>query len=522
MSRSAFAPDWLAKRAALTPDRVGLVDWATGAETTYAAWDARATRTARLLVRLGVGKGDLVSVLAGNGPAYLDVLFACNKLGAVLHNLNWRLTPHELRPVVAEAVPRALVYGPDQTASADALREVLGDAPVVAIGERRDGDAAHIAERDAEPNSPLPDPGLGPDDPWAIFYTGGTTGRPKGAVLTHGNLAWNSVNTVTGWGLTADDVAPVQLPLFHVGGPNIFLLPLVHVGGRVVLCRGFDADETFDLVARGGITHLMGVPTTFGMLQAHARWAEAEFSALRLVISGGAPCPMPVMERFWARGVDFKTGYGLTEAAGNNFWLPAADVRRKPGSVGHPLFHVDVCIRRADGTEAEADEVGELLIRGPHVMAGYFRRPDATAEAIRDGWLHTGDLARRDADGCVWIAGREKDLFISGGENVYPAEVESVLHAHPDVAEAAVVPVPHDTWGEVGHAVVVPEPGRALDEADLRAFLAERLAGYKRPHGFTVVEALPKTAIGKLDKTALAAHVRAADLPPSPTHEALS
>ncbi len=521
MSRSDYVPDWLAARAALTPDRVGLVDWATGDETTYAAWNARATRTARLLARLGVGKGDLVSVISGNRPEVVDLLFACNKLGAVLHNLNWRLTPHELRPIVAEAAPRALVYGPDHADRADALRDVLGDAPVVALGDARPGDAARIAERDAEPADALPDPGLVPDDPWAIFYTGGTTGLPKGAVLTHANMAWTSVDTVTGWGLTADDAAPVQLPLFHIGGFNIFLLPLVHVGGRVVLCRGFDADETFDLVARGGITCLMGVPTTFGMLQAHARWAAADFSALRLVISGGAPCPLPVMERFWDRGVPFKTGYGLTEAAGNNFWLPDADVRRKPGSVGHPLFHVGVRIARADGSEAAVDEVGELLIRGPHVMAGYFRRPEATAEALRDGWLWTGDLARRDADGCVWIAGRAKEMFISGGENVYPAEVESALHAHPAVAEAALIAVPDARWGEVGHAFVVPEPGRDFDPDALRAFLADRLAGYKRPHGFTLVDALPTTAIGKLDKTALATRWRAAGLSPSPTPEAL-
>ena len=502
--RSAFVPDWLAKRAALTPDRVGLTDWTTGEDTTFSAWNARADQTARLLSRLGVGKGDLVSVYASNSPAYLDLFFASNKLGAVLHNLNWRLTAHELREIVSEARPRVLVYGPDWTDGTDALRRVLpADAVVVAAGPAaRAGDVA-LGERADEPPTPLPPLDLSPDDPWGIYYTGGTTGLPKGAVLTHGNMTWNSVNTVTSWGLTADDVAPLQLPFFHVGGPNIFFLPLVHVGGRTILCRGFDAGETFDLVERGGITHLVGVPTMYVMLQQHSRWRTSDFSRLKLVISGGAPCPLPVMERFWTRGVDFKIGYGLTEATGNNFWLPPKDVHLKAGSVGHPLFHVDVRIAREDGSAAPADEVGELLLRGPHIMAGYFRRPEATAEVLRDGWLHTGDLARRDDEGCVWVAGRKKEMFISGGENVYPAEVESVLHAHPAVAEVALVAIPHATWGEVGRAFVVRESGASLSQSDLLDWLGERLAKYKRPHSVVFVDALPKTAIGKIDKKAL-------------------
>jgi fatty-acyl-CoA synthase len=240
------------------------------------------------------------------------------------------------------------------------------------------------------------------------------------------------------------------------------------------------------------------------MMQQHARWATTDFSRLALVISGGAPCPQPVMERFWAKGVDFKTGYGLTEASGNNFWLPPGDVRRKPGSVGHPLFHIDIRIVREDGAECAADEAGELLIRGPHVFAGYWNRPEETAAVLRDGWLHTGDLARRDADGFTYVIGRRKEMFISGGENVYPAEVESVLHAHPSVAEAALIAVPDETWGEVGRAAVVVARGERLTEASLQAFLRERLAKYKLPRSIVFVAALPRTAIGKIDKARLA------------------
>jgi fatty-acyl-CoA synthase len=277
---------------------------------------------------------------------------------------------------------------------------------------------------------------------------------------------------------------------------------LVHVGGTTILCTGFDPDETFDLVEHWGITHYIGVPTMFQMLQSHPRWEEADFSSLELVISGGAPCPLPVMEKFWERGVDFKMGYGLTEASGNNFWLPRKLVRQKPGSVGYPIFHIDMKVVREDGTDCGVDQGGELLIRGPHVMASYWRNPEATEETIRNGWLHTGDLAKYDEDGCYYILGRSKEMFISGGENVYPAEIESVLCAHPLVMEAAVIGVPDQTWGEVGKAFVVAAVG--YDEQEVRAFLAQRLARYKLPRSIIVLDALPLTAIGKIDKKLLA------------------
>ncbi|RMF62605.1 MAG: long-chain fatty acid--CoA ligase, partial [Calditrichaeota bacterium] len=326
---------------------------------------------------------------------------------------------------------------------------------------------------------------------------------PKGAVLTHGNMTWNSVNTITSWGLTAEDSAPLQLPLFHIGGPNIFMLPLVHVGGTTILCKAFDVDQTFDLIEGGQITLFVGVPTMYVMMQQHERWASADFSKLKLVISGGAPCPLPVMQRFWDKGVDFKLGYGLTEACGNNFWLPPEDVRRKPGSVGFPNFHLDIKIVRDDGTPCDANEEGELLIRGPHITPGYWNNPEETAKVIRDGWLHTGDIARQDEEGYVYIVGRSKEMFISGGENVYPAEIESVLHSHPAVAEAAVIGVPHEKWGEVGKAFVVLRSGQSLTEEQLQTYLAERLAKYKVPRHVEFVTSLPKTAIGKLDKKAL-------------------
>jgi fatty-acyl-CoA synthase len=519
-SRGGVA-DWLAKRAELTPDRVGLVEAATGQETTFAAWNARAARTARLLHEMGVRKGDLVSVIAGNRAEYLDILFACNKTGAILHNLNWRLAVPELAGILAGARPRVLIHSAEWRDTVDRLRPQLDGVHFIALDtDAAPGDVAFAARDSVEP-LPSRATSLELDDPWAIYYTGGTTGLPKGAVLTHGNMTWNSTNTVVSWGVGADDVAPLQLPLFHIGGPNVFMLPLVHVGGRSILCRGFDVEQTFDLVRSGGITHLVGVPTMYLLMQQHPRWDDTDFSALRLVISGGAPCPLPVMQRFWERGIDFKVGYGLTEAAGNNFWLPREHVRDRPGSVGFPLFHIEMRIVADDGSECAADEVGELLIRGPHVFAGYWQQPDATAEVLRDGWLHTGDLARRDGDGFYSIVGRSKEMFISGGENVYPAEIESVLHAHPAVTEAAIVAVPDATWGEVGRAVVALEADRALTASELLAFLGEHLARYKLPRSVVFIPALPKTAIGKIDRSELVrkyAHL-AEPFPPTSSEE---
>jgi fatty-acyl-CoA synthase len=500
---SHFVTDWLDKRARLTPDRVALVEYATGIETTFAEWNARANRTANFLRELGVEKGDRVAVYAMNRPEYLDLFWAAPKIGAVLQNLNWRLTVHELEGIVESGGPKVLVYSDDWRPQVEELKPSFTTVDhLVAIENPGQGEL-DIAGRDAMDATLGDVPSLDMDDPWGIYYTGGTTGLPKGAVLTHGNVTWNSVNTITSWGMNGQHSAALQLPFFHIGGPNIFMAPLVHAGGKTILCTGFDPDETFDLLEHSGITHYVGVPTMFQLLQEHPRWPEADFSKLELVISGGAPCPIPIMRKFWDRGVDFKMGYGLTEASGNNFWLPPELVREKVGSVGYPIFHIDMKTIREDGSDCRDGEEGELLIRGPHVVAGYWRNPEATAETIRDGWLHTGDIAVRDADGCYSILGRSKEMFISGGENVYPAEIESVLMAHPKVLDAAVVGVPHDTWGEVGRAFLVVDEG--YDEDELKSFLGDRLARYKLPRSMVLLDALPLTAIGKVDKKLLEA-----------------
>lgn len=502
--KSYYVTDWLDKRAKLSPDRVGVYDTINERELTYRQWNAAANQTANFLRSFGVQKGDRISVYATNCLEYLDILFACGKIGAIVHNLNWRLTVTELVGIVNDARPDVLIYSADWC---DQVTQLIAHIPsvgyYVALTEKAYPEHRAFSERERFPDSLEDRPDQHPDEPWAIYYTGGTTGLPKGAIMTHANATWNCVNTVTSWGITADTIAPLQLPLFHIGGAHIFCLPSVHVGGKTIVCKEFDIAQTFDLINGAGITHFVAVPTMYLMMQQHERWEKSDFSHLKLVISGGAPCPMSIVEKFWERGVDFKIGYGLTEAPANNFWLPPQDVRRKPGSVGFPIFHIDMKIIDPDGSPCAADEPGELLIRGPHVIPGYWNRPEATAETIIDGWLHTGDLARRDAEGYYYIIGRSKDMIISGGENVYPAEVESVMHAHPAVGEAALIGVLDEKWGEVGRALVAIKLGHSLTEAELLDFMRGRLAKYKLPKSVIFLPELPKTVIGKLDKKML-------------------
>lgn len=491
--------DWLARREALTPEKVALVDAERGFRAiTYREWNRAANRTANWLRTLGVSKGDLVGVLAANSVEYLDIWFACGKVGAILQTLNWRLATRELVGMLKDATPMVLIYGSE---FAEQVREIKGSVPKIQKYVALDD---FTTEREVCDNAPPPPVEVELDAPWVISYTGGTTGLPKGAIITHGNVLFNSVNTVMSWGLLPTDVTILNAPLFHTGGLNVLTAPLVHIGGTSIVCKGFDVDQVFDLIETQGVTVYFGVPTMFIAQQESLRWDGADFSRLRWVISGGAPCPPPVFEKWWARGMDFKTGYGMTECGPNTFWLPSEDVQRKPGSVGVPMFHVEVKVVGPDGAECDADEIGELLIRGPQVSPGYWNRPEETAETLRDGWLHTGDLARQDSEGYFYIVGRLKEMFISGGENVYPSEVEAAMSLHPGVVSVAVLGVPDARWGEVGVAAVVRRTGNgALTEEMLLEHTRTMLARYKVPKRIVFVDALPMTGAGKVDKLAL-------------------
>jgi fatty-acyl-CoA synthase len=343
------------------------------------------------------------------------------------------------------------------------------------------------------------------ETPYCILYTSGTTGHPKGAIIPHRQVLFNAINTVVSWGLTENDVSPVFTPLFHSGGLFAFLTPILYAGGRIVLAREFDAGASLRAIVEERCTAILGVPTLFQMWLDSPAFAAADFSHVRFFINGGAACP-PQLIQAWReqKGVVFRLGYGLTEVGVNCFSMTNEDAVRSHGSVGKPIFHSEMRIVDPDtGADVPDGVTGELLIRGPHVCSGYWRKPEATAAAIRDGWFHTGDMAHRDAAGYYTIAGRYKDMIKSGGENIYAAEVEAVFREHPAVKDAALVGKPDKTWGEIGVMVVVCEDGCSVEPDALIAFCRERLARYKAPKEIVFVDQLPYSPYGKVEKARL-------------------
>jgi len=507
------AADLLTNRARLTPHREALVELPGGRRYTYAELNARANRLANWMRAVGVEKGDRVSILAHNGVFYLDLFYGLAKIGAILAPLNWRLAARELVYIVNDCQPRVLLCGPE---FGDVLAEMRPEIDVphyvgvegAAFEGALDYDAGLAAASAAEP----PRPPLEADDTYAILYTSGTTGRPKGAMIPHRQILWNAINTVASWGLTEHDVSPVFTPLFHAGGLFAFLTPLFYVGGRILLFRTFDLDAILQAILDEQCTVVLGVPTIFRLFMNHPGFSEADFGHMRFFISGGAPLP-PELVREWlaAKGGVFRQGYGLTEVGANCFSMTDAESVSKLGSVGKPIFHSKMRLVDPDtGRDAAAGKEGELRIWGPHVCTGYWRNPQASAEALwydpADGsgpWFCTGDMARRDEEGFFTIIGRYKDMIKSGGENIYAAEVEAVFREHPAVADAALIGVPHETWGEVGLMVVVLEKGQTATQDELKAFCGERLARYKVPKEVVWAEELPYSSYGKVLKKEL-------------------
>ena len=476
---------WAARRARMSPNRVAVVH--DGREWTFAEVSERATRMAHVLAATGVGKGDRVAYLGPNHPAFLETLFATGLLGAIFVPLNTRLAAPELAYILADSGAAVLVHAP--LSIVDDLRDVPAH---LALDGLELGDA---------PTDPL-DTDVADSDVCMIMYTSGTTGRPKGAMLTHANIAWNSVNLLLDIDLTSAEVTLVNAPMFHVAALNMTVLPTFLKGGRSVLMSAFDPASTLELIERYGVTYTFGVPAQYQMLARSPGWDAADLSSLRSVSCGGAPVPAALIETYQRRGLTFLQGYGLSEAAPGVTYLRADDSTRKAGSAGTSVFFGDVRVVRADGAGVDTGEPGEILTEGPNVMAGYWGLPDATAEVLSpDGWLRTGDIAVLDDEGFAYIRDRVKDLIISGGENIYPAEVEDALYAHPAVAECAVVGVPDEKWGEVGRAFVVPH--HDVDPAELLDFLAGRIARYKVPKSVVFVDSLPRTGSGKVLKKRL-------------------
>ena len=468
---------WPARRARMSPDRVALTHG--GAGTTYAELASEALGFAHRLRRLGVRRGDRVAYLGVNHPHAVRTLFAAGLLGAVYLPLNFRLTRDELMVIVGDAEPVVVVAGPGHEGAAADL-----DLPSVTVG--------------GVGGDPIDEP-VGLDDLAVLMYTSGTTGRPKGAMLTHGNLTWNVCNHLIDIDLRGDDVVLVAAPLFHIAALAQSLLPILVKGGRAVLVPSFDPQGAAATIAAERVTVMFGVPTMFALLLTAK---DADFSSLRILECGGAPVPASLIQAYEDRGVPFLQGYGMTEAAPGVLYLAAEDAARRAGTAGVPVFFSDVRVVTPDGRDTADGEPGEILVSGPNVFDGYWGRPDETAAVLDDdGWFRSGDIAVRDADGFHRIVDRAKDLIISGGENIYPAEVESALLSCPGVAECAVIGVPDAKWGEVGQALIVRSS--AVEAADILGSLEGRLAKFKIPRYVRFVDDLPRTASGKLLKARL-------------------
>lgn len=483
--------DITTKRAALTPARTAFVDAVSGRTLTYAELEHRATRAAGVLLELGVVRGERVAILCRNRIEFFEIMFACAKIGAILAPLNWRAPAPELAAVLADCTPSLLIYGREDAETATAF-----GLPGLALDE------------DYEPllakTSPLKaDTRWRGDDIWGLIYTSGTTGTPKAVIKTFQMAMVNAFHATQAFGIREGDHTLNFLPLFHTAGIHLLAMPVLMAGGTVHVLPGFDADRVIDLMPR--LDLFFAVPAVYQQLAAHARFNEADFSHVRAWGCGGAPLPDVLVERFAAKGARVCNGYGMTETGPTAFVAHPDDALSKIGSVGKPQLLLDVRIVDAHGRDVAEGEGGEIWMRGPGLTPGYWNKPEETAKAFtEDGWLKSGDIGRRDSEGCYYVAGRIKEMFISGGSNVYPAEIENTLARHPAVLEAAVVGVADEKWGEVGAAFVLAKPGAPAPSAEeLIQFCRANLASYKIPRHVRFVDEFPRTAAGKIRKNLL-------------------
>jgi fatty-acyl-CoA synthase len=489
--------DCIAHHAMRRPHSLAAVDLATGRHHTYRDYNDRISRLAgSFRSQYGIVAGDRIAVLAPNTTDTFEVQFACGRIGAIFVPLNWRLAKPELRAILADCTPAMLVYDLEFAERAHELADGIGQ--LISLGPMFE----HIALDGAALEKPI---AAALDDISTILYTSGTTGRPKGAIITHGMNFWNTVHSMSLAGVARSTVFLGLLPLFHTGGLNVFSYPVFQAGGTVIIMRTFDPGEALQLIgdASAGVTHMFGVPANYQFMGQHPHFAETDMTRLVFAGVGGAPTPDTILRTWQEQGAILQQGYGMTETSPLVLVLDKEDAVRKAGSAGKPALNMEMRVVGDDGTDASPGTVGELWVKGPNITKGYWQQPEVTAASFTDGWLHTGDAALVDDEGYYFIVDRWKDMYISGGENVYPAEVENVLYQNEAIAEAAVIGMSDTRWGQVGRAVVVVKPGCSLTEDEVVAHCAANLARYKLPHSVVFTDALPRNATGKVHKPTL-------------------
>ncbi len=491
-------PDFARKRAELTPTAIAFREVATGRTIDFRTFDERAERCAAALRKLGIAPGERVAILCHNSATFFEILFGCAKAGAILVPLNWRQTTAELAPIVADCAAKLLFHDQENAALSDSLATASGlrTIPFPAYESMIDEAVAAKASSAAWPAERV----------WYLLYTSGTTGKPKAVIQTFGMALANYVNIQQATSMIATDSTLNFLPLFHTAGINLHALPVFIAGGTSHILPKFEIDDALRLIEDGALTLFFGVPAIYQAFSLHPAFERTNFSRVRHWGCGGAALPENLIRSFLAKGVRVCNGMGMTETGPTVFLMDPEHAPQKIGSVGKPQVLTEVRLVDADGSDVPDGERGELLFRGPNITPGYFGNPEATASAIdKEGWLRSGDVGRKDEDGYFYIVDRIKDMYISGGENVYPAEVEAVLMSHPGVLEVAVLGVPDAKWGETGHAFVSQRPGHTVPPAELRAYARAQLAAYKVPSHITVLEDFPRTAAGKVQKHLLRA-----------------
>jgi fatty-acyl-CoA synthase len=492
--------NWMRQRSRISADQIAVIDGETNEAWSYRQLWQRVERLTAYLGGQGIRQGDRVALLSPNHICYFELLFACGQLGAIFVPLNWRLSANELNYILNDSKPSLLAVHPDFISLAGI--EIMNEGiPVLEInGPEYWQLLKNESDQDEAINCHLTNQVFQAKDPLAIIYTGGTTGRPKGVVLSHLSIFWNASNTIISWNLTDKETTPTYLPMFHTGGLNALSIPVLMAGGTVVIARSFDAHSVIRLLKDQACTIALMVPTMYHMLIQTKEFMETEFPAMHTFLSGGAPCPHTIYDAFAAKGVAFKEGYGATESGPNNFFIRPNEAVHKPGCVGKPMIFSEAKVINAQGEEAAVDEVGELLLAGSHLFEFYWNEPEITAKAFNNGWFRTEDLGKKDANGDYYIVGRRKDMIITGGENVYPIEVETLIAGHPAVSSVAVVGLPDDKWGEIVVAAIVLRSDHTLTEDEIRAYCAESIGKYKIPKKIKFVAQLPLTDVGKLDK----------------------
>jgi fatty-acyl-CoA synthase len=487
--------DWLQKWSKYTPNRLFLREYDRNIDWTYSDFNHRANNFAQHLIENhSIKKGDRIVIYSKNHSEYVLILLACVKIGAIMVPLNYRLTPRELDGLIKDADPTLFIYESEFHENIEEI-EVLSNKIKLTIES-----ISHYLIDPLKDISINIKNKISEEDIVMILYTAGTTGLPKGAKINHRMLLWNSINTSLRLDLTSADHTQSYAPFFHTGGWNVLFTPFLHHGASHTLLSKFDPDLILQLMEKEKTTLFFGVPTMLQMMADSPYFDKVDLSSVRYAIVGGAPMPIPLINIWHQKGVFIRQGYGLTEVGPNCFSLHHDDAIRKKGSIGFPNYYIETKIVNDVGIECQSNEVGELWLKSPVVTPGYWNKPKETKAAITNGWFHTGDMVKADEEDYVYVVDRKKNMYISGGENVYPAEVESFIVTQPKVKEVAIIGVTDDRWGEVGHAFIVKKDNSKLTDIDIINYCNNQLAKYKIPKYVSFLKELPRNEAGKINR----------------------